>query len=348
MKVRVTSPTRVDLAGGFLDIWPVYALVEDCLTVNCSIPVSTSASIEYELHKTNSGIVVESYVVGKKEYSYTFVNLESLLEKKNPRLLLLQKFLHYGVSGSPALKKILQSGCVIKLCSESPIGGGLGASSSLAMSLLKLFSTISSLSVATHAQRRVHLCRDLETFVLGTPAGVQDYIPALYSNAYYQLYIISLSCGGGVSWRSKPVPKLFLKEHFLLIDTKITHHSGQNNWEVLKRFIDKDAFILEGVRLLRDNALRMVDICDKGDFSAMGSILHKEYRVRKRYFPAWMNQQVEVICQALAEREGVEAVKLCGAGGGGCALVFVKNKPCKQALINWCARQNIAVLKEAF
>src|ERR1017187_10973113 len=39
VKVRIESkaPTRIDLAGGTLDIWPLYLFHEGALTVNCAI-----------------------------------------------------------------------------------------------------------------------------------------------------------------------------------------------------------------------------------------------------------------------------------------------------------------------
>ncbi|MDE0518832.1 MAG: hypothetical protein OXH36_04675 [Bdellovibrionales bacterium] len=48
-KYSVKSPTRVDLAGGLLDIWPVYALVPDCVVLNFSIPVFTSVQTENDV-----------------------------------------------------------------------------------------------------------------------------------------------------------------------------------------------------------------------------------------------------------------------------------------------------------
>jgi D-glycero-alpha-D-manno-heptose-7-phosphate kinase len=35
--VEATAPTRIDLAGGTLDIWPIYLFHPGAVTVNCAI-----------------------------------------------------------------------------------------------------------------------------------------------------------------------------------------------------------------------------------------------------------------------------------------------------------------------
>src|ERR1700693_1148046 len=48
VKVRIESraPTRMDLAGGTLDIWPLYLFHPGALTVNCAITRYASCVIE--------------------------------------------------------------------------------------------------------------------------------------------------------------------------------------------------------------------------------------------------------------------------------------------------------------
>ena len=38
MKIHSQAPCRVDLAGGTLDIWPLYLFHEDTVTVNFAAP----------------------------------------------------------------------------------------------------------------------------------------------------------------------------------------------------------------------------------------------------------------------------------------------------------------------
>ena len=37
MTLRARAPSRIDLAGGTLDLWPLYLLIEEAATVNLAV-----------------------------------------------------------------------------------------------------------------------------------------------------------------------------------------------------------------------------------------------------------------------------------------------------------------------
>ena len=43
--IVIKSPTRVDLAGGTLDLWPLYNFVGGAVTINIAIDIMTTAEI---------------------------------------------------------------------------------------------------------------------------------------------------------------------------------------------------------------------------------------------------------------------------------------------------------------
>ena len=131
-QLRTKSPTRIDLAGGFLDIWPVYALFRDCCVINCSIPVFTSVHLQF---KETSEINVE-ILWPSGAYKKSFLCLQDCLKEPASELTLLQEHLRYWHLEGNCFK----NGFYICLKSESPIGAGLGGSSSLGISLSKVFS----------------------------------------------------------------------------------------------------------------------------------------------------------------------------------------------------------------
>ncbi|MCD6302412.1 MAG: hypothetical protein J7M15_02675 [Anaerolineae bacterium] len=45
MKITVTVPTRIDLAGGTLDVYPLYLFEGGGLTLNAAIDIMAQASI---------------------------------------------------------------------------------------------------------------------------------------------------------------------------------------------------------------------------------------------------------------------------------------------------------------
>src|SRR5512134_2443935 len=45
MAIRARSPSRIDLAGGTLDLWPLYLLIEEAATVNLAIDLYTEVTV---------------------------------------------------------------------------------------------------------------------------------------------------------------------------------------------------------------------------------------------------------------------------------------------------------------
>ncbi len=339
----VKSPMRMDLAGGLLDVWPVYALVKDCFVINCSIPVFTSV----ELQKNNQP-VRSIYINPKKQkkinieisspsgsYKKSFSDFEDLLKASDEELNLLKKNLEYWIG----CFKEKREGWDIFLRSESPVGAGLGASSSLFVSLTKAFSSV--LRQHLSQDELLSLCRDLETALLHSPAGIQDYIPAMGSQPDF-LYMIECT-PFGPKWKKRKAPLTFFKDHLLLIDTGGRHHSGNNNWKILKKIIEKDQNILSGLNQLKDNALKMMEICEEENWSDLCVCLQREQELRARFFSNWLTSPVLSLINMLAG-EGAEGMKLCGAGGGGCLIVLAKNKKKKKNIERICEKNNISVV----
>ena len=341
----------MDIAGGFLDIWPMPTLISDCFVINCSIPIWTT--VQWNVHSSFAKnkittkhirsidstkkihIHIQSPGISQSHY---FKDIKGILTTRNQHLSLLKAHWQYWAREN-RLNRLANKHLSIHLQSESPVGAGLGASSSLCICLLKMFSHLTKQPISKLDQ--LFLCRDIETSVLKTPAGTQDYIPALYPEAGF-LYIISYAKAGSIQWKRKKIPKLFFNDHILLIDTKVPHHSGQSNWKVYKQVLDGDKALLRGLHQLRDNALRTVRVCEGEDWSAWGSILKKEYYLRKTLFTGWLNPKVATLCNLLMEEKA--SVKLCGAGGGGAAIVFMKNKKHKKRIQELCLKHKISII----
>src|SRR4051812_42995685 len=114
--IKTQSPTRVDLAGGTLDCWPLHLFVGDCVTVNLAIDIFTACELEVQTSKE-----IEINIHDLK-YKKNFSDLISFLECADAQLLLVQKILEFF---RPSF------GFKLKTSSQSPVGGGLGGSSSL-------------------------------------------------------------------------------------------------------------------------------------------------------------------------------------------------------------------------
>src|ERR1700676_2117162 len=93
VKVRIESraPTRIDLAGVTLDIWPLYLFHEGSLTVNCAITRYASCTIE-TAPENSRRIVLVSRDTRRKESFASFDALSRARHYKLPLLAQLVKF----------------------------------------------------------------------------------------------------------------------------------------------------------------------------------------------------------------------------------------------------------------
>lgn len=300
-KVSVQSPTRVDLAGGTLDLWPLYLFLEEAYTVNVAISIYTQAEIEevrgeeIELISTDLGLAVK------------FKNLQECLEQKDPKLALLNTQLQYWRP---------KKGFRLKTSSQSPVGGGLGGSSSLTISLMKAFEQFCGVAPKS-VHQIVDVSHHIEAKVLHTPTGTQDYYPAFSGG----LNILKYDCDG-IAQTVLPIVGTPLDTHFLLAYTGKSHHSGLNNFEVLKGAIGKDSRTLSSLQALSKISFDMKKKLTRGDWTEIGSLFREEYKYRVQLAPAFTSPEIEELSK-LSLREGAEAVKICGAGGGGCVLIWV-------------------------
>ena len=61
-QIRSSAPTRIDLAGGTLDIWPLYLFHEHAQTLNAAISLRAHAEI---IERTDGRIRLESIDTSK-------------------------------------------------------------------------------------------------------------------------------------------------------------------------------------------------------------------------------------------------------------------------------------------
>ncbi len=290
---RWRVPVRIDLAGGTLDLWPIYALLEGCLTVNAAVdlwigievPVAGEARIESE--DLGLGFPTDPWPQAAPEGLSWVWRVLSMAPRRPGRL---------------------------RLSSPVPKGSGLGVSSCLGVGLL---GAALGLEAGEALAAEVPRLRDLEARELETPTGWQDYYPAALGGT------LALHWDGPLPrWeRLEPHPALLAR--LLVFYTGAPHHSGLTNWEAYKRFIEGDATTREALREIRDIALGMAAAVPS-DVDEVAALLEREGRARVRLSPAVETDAMRAV-RDRGSREGwFEGMKPCGAGGGGCCLLVVR------------------------
>jgi D-glycero-alpha-D-manno-heptose-7-phosphate kinase len=157
------APTRIDLAGGTLDLWPIHRLLPHKGTVNIALSLFATTTLEvggskgtFELVSTDQNASVRG--------SYEEVLAASVLPLHREMLRNLWSL------QLPALR--LTTSC------QSPQGAGLGGSSSLAITIASALAQARNALLGEDLPSKDHLvaqAQDIEASCLATPTGIQDY-----------------------------------------------------------------------------------------------------------------------------------------------------------------------------
>ncbi len=288
-------PVRIDFAGGTLDLWPIYAMMGGCLTVNAAVDLW----IELELGRSGPGHRIASRDLGVD------LACEVWPAEAPERLSWVWRVL--DASGAPP--------ATLSIHSPVPQGSGLGVSSCLGVGLL---GCAIGEEAGEGLARKVPILRDLESRELQTPAGWQDYYPAALGGA------LALHWDGpDPRWeRLEPHPGLLAE--LVVFYTGKPHHSGMTNWEAYKRFIEGDQQTRQALSDIRAIARDMAAALPS-DPAAVAALLEREGQARVKLSPAVETDAMRAVRER-GRREGWYAgMKPCGAGGGGCCLLVVKD-----------------------
>lgn len=306
-KVIVRAPARADLAGGTLDLWPIYLFHPGSRTVNVAI----SFYAESEVTRTE-GDAIEIHL-SDDGYRQRYESMQEL--SADPKAALIYR----------AAEHFHLTGIHITTRTDAPRGSGLGGSSALAITLVRALAELAGHPVEGDAL--INLVRDLETRLLGVPAGLQDYYPPVYGG----LGSIHLLPGAPVRHQIG-VPVADLSRHMLLHYTGVAHFSGTNNWDMYKRQIEGKKKVQRGFSKIAANATAMEKALEAGDFAGAGKALASEWESRKALIDGISTPEIDTAIAA-ATSAGAWGGKVCGAGGGGC-IVFLFPPDRREAIVD--------------
>ncbi len=314
------APARVDLAGGTLDIWPLYLFHKDAQTLNFAVNYYARCRLTARRDKA---IEFVSHDLRLRE---SFSSLAALVQVKSWRLPLLARLV---VAFGP------QRGFTLATDSDVPSGSGLGGSSALNIAICGALSRFAGRRLPS--PKLIETARNVEAQVLRVPTGEQDYYSAVYGGAHS----IRLMPHGVVPEKLKVASKQ-LSEQFLLCYTGESRNSGVNNWEVLKAHVDGNRRVIRQFDRIAAIAAEMRQALEAQDWRRTSELLNQEWATRKKNCPGITTPGIERLVAA-ARRNGALAAKACGAGGGGCVL-FLAEPEAKPRLEAVLRRSGASVL----
>lgn len=302
MYVEAVAPSRIDLAGGTLDIYPLYLFEPGGITVNMGIDVGSRVRIT---PRADREIHLRSVDTGLEQSA---ANIDEL-ELGGPLDLVARLLKFYP----PAI------GVDVETENRPPKGSGLGASSSLIIAVSGALNELNGLGL--DGESIIRYAADLEAQIIRIPTGKQDYYAAYYGGV------------NAIHWgiRENRVEPLLvgeetiatLERRLILSFTGISHFSGATNWDMVRNYIENTGSTRSALRTINTTAHEMASVLQSVDLDGFARVLDHEWQHRRSLAEGVSTPEIDAMIEA-TRGAGALASKICGAGGGGCMVTFVE------------------------
>jgi D-glycero-alpha-D-manno-heptose-7-phosphate kinase len=295
--VTAAAPTRIDLAGGTLDIWPLSMIVPDAVTLNLAVELRARATVE---PRSDGRIVIRS--LDRRRRAERRLPLR-ISDATGPLSLLFRLVRAFEP----------RRGLTITIRAQAPAGAGLGGSSALVVAAAAALDRFTGAGLA-----RAELLRramNVETTEIEVPTGNQDYLAAMHGGLSAWHHTVD-----GTSREKLPIPE-GLEDRLVLAYTGEPRQSGFSNWDVFRRFVENETQTVRKMESIARLAREMQAALLAGDLRSVGRLLGEEGKLRYRLAPSVATPALRRADDA-ARAAGALGAKVCGAGGGGCLVAF--------------------------
>lgn len=299
--ITAQAPCRADLAGGTVDLWPLYLFHPGALTLNFGLEILTTCRIT---PLAGTRIELCSLDTDRQE---TFADLAELVATPKPQNLLAACALRFFVP---------EKGLRLETNSQSPAGAGISGSSALMIATCAALARFTGRDIDLEKLRV--LAQNIEAQIIRVPTGCQDYYPALYGG----VSAIHLD-PDGIRRAPVPVAPEEIEMRFLLAYTGAPRQSGINNWEVFQAHINGDRHVFRNFDKIVALARDMHQAFLRHDWEDIARLLGEEWKLRRTNAPGITTPLIDKLI-SVAQKNGGRAAKVCGAGGGGCVLFMVE------------------------
>ncbi|HEY2932988.1 MAG TPA: hypothetical protein VGK99_14690 [Acidobacteriota bacterium] len=302
MIIYADAGTRIDLAGGTLDIFPLYLFEDYGITINAAVDLNSRVR-----------------VATRRDRRIILIAEDLNLVEEAPTLEALQPA---GVMDLVA--RIIKfyaprQGIEVTTRSNVPKGSGLGASSSLLISLSAALVRLMRKNVTP--EKIIDYGANIEAQSIRIPTGKQDYYPPMYGG-FNALWFRT----EGIRREKLRLSRRFRNQFYdrlILSFTGESRFSGTSNWNMTKKYIDNSGNTVEKMKRIKETALEMREALMQEKLEEFGKLLEREWANRKLLAEGVTNSRIDALMEA-ARQTGAVSSKICGAGGGGCMISFVR------------------------
>jgi D-glycero-alpha-D-manno-heptose-7-phosphate kinase len=299
--ITALAPCRADLAGGTMDLWPLYMFHPGALTLNFAVNILTSCRLT---PLKGRRIHLRSVDTRREE---TFASFDELRHAPRFRLPLAARLIQFFAP---------KEGLMVETDSESPAGAGISGSSALMIAATAALARFTDRNLTFEQMRMI--AQNIEAQIIKVPTGCQDYYPALYGG----VSAIHLNADG-IHREAVPVSPEEIESRFVLAYTGAPRKSGINNWEVFKAHIDGDKRVFHNFERIAEIARSMYEALLRSDWDDVALLLREEWKLRRTNAPGITTPLIDKLI-TIARKHGGLGAKVCGAGGGGCVIFLVE------------------------
>jgi D-glycero-alpha-D-manno-heptose-7-phosphate kinase len=310
MAIRASAPTRIDLAGGTLDIYPLCLFVDGGITLNMGISLLSHVAIEpradseIRLRSEDTGAALDAPDVASLPVGQELDLVARLVKFYAPK-----------------------TGVDVTTRNTVPHGSGLGASSSLLIAITGALDRLNCTNLT--ADDYIDWGANIEAQCIGIPTGKQDYFGALYGGVSEIWFRVD-----GNEREPLVTDEGFLQvleSSVILSFTGESHFSGTSNWNMLKAYVENAGSNRECMHAIKRTALAMREALAAEDLARFAELVDEEWQNRKQLADGVTTPQIDRL-MAAAAKAGAWSSKICGAGGGGC-MITVAPQDRRQAVI---------------
>jgi len=323
-RVLVSSPARIDLAGGWSDTPPICNLyggrvVNAAVSLDGRLPISVTitriAEPVIRIHSLDAKVAVELSDVTELRAFHNPHDPTALARAA----LCLMGFGPSGARGS--LRAHLAragGGIALEMRSSVPRGSGLGTSSILAAAVIRALSTVRG---ERSSRGEVIALTSATEQMISTRGGWQDQVGGIVPG-----FKCATTEPGA---RQHPAIEAIrvdsqleqqLRSQAILCFTGV-HRMARGILEtVVARVVGGERDAVEAIVELRDNAMRMRDALCASDLDAVARELARYGRLKRTVDPASSLRSVDAF--TTAHHRDMAGWTFCGAGGGGFVLLL--------------------------
>ncbi len=325
--VWVTTPVRIDFAGGWSDTPPICTeqggtVLNAAVTLNGLYPVQVMAKLN-----TAGCIRLSSIDLGERKELRTTAELLDHHDPHDWATLAKAALILAGVAPSDpdeplaAWLKVLGGGLDLTIFSSLPKGSGMGTSSILGAAVIACLDRV--LGVPFNTDRLIRMASILEQRMC-TGGGWQDQVGGIMP--------------GVKLIRTQPGPDQTVSLRWTVFDMSeggelkrrcLLYFTGQKRMarnilqNVVNGYLARDPLVLRTVGELKAAALETKEALDAQDIDGFARGVARYWELKKRIDPGSTNAPIERLLASVAKE--TQAALLPGAGGGGFIFLLAKS-----------------------